>query len=134
MQNTRFQGHYPACINYYKGEQCNIEIIIMPFIHAQIKNDSRSGGPASDQDGFDQIFLFQNSYPGYTHVICHCSRGNWSLIITPLYYPCDHYGTSFYIKFLNVWMPENFAVIYMNLKFKQRGQTLRYSTQKMQIV
>ena len=34
------------------------------------------------------------------------------------------------VKFLNFQMLENLAVI--NLKFKQRGQTLGYSTKQMQ--
>ena len=34
-------------------------------------------------------------------------------------------------KFLNFRMPENFAVIY--LKFKQRGQSLRYFIKMMQM-
>ena len=35
------------------------------------------------------------------------------------------------VKFLNFRMPENFAV--MHLKFKQRGQTLRYFVENMQM-
>ena len=35
------------------------------------------------------------------------------------------------VKLLNFRTPENFAVI--NLKFKQRGQTLVYSAKKMQM-
>ena len=35
------------------------------------------------------------------------------------------------VKFLNFWMPENFAVI--NLKFKQRSLTLECSIKKMQM-
>ena len=35
------------------------------------------------------------------------------------------------VKLLNFWTPENFAVI--NLKFKQRGQTLGYSAKKIQV-
>ena len=35
------------------------------------------------------------------------------------------------VKFLNFWTPENFAVIY--LKFKHRDKTLRYFVKKMQM-
>ena len=33
------------------------------------------------------------------------------------------------VKFLNFWMPENFAIIY--LKFKKRGQTYGYFVKKV---
>ena len=37
------------------------------------------------------------------------------------------------VKFLNFWTPDNFAVIYMYLKFQQRGQTFGYIIKKMQM-
>ena len=41
------------------------------------------------------------------------------------------FKTPFTVKFLNFRTPENFAVI--NLKFKQRGQTLGHFVQRMQM-
>ena len=41
------------------------------------------------------------------------------------------FTSTFTVKFLNFRTSENFAVIY--LKFKQRGQSLRYFVKKMQM-